>query len=92
MEGLLIEKAKKRKTKKEKTTEEASEEGVKQEEEAADDEEEEEEWVGRDRWVEAIRSCTTWSRMHLLLAIMESCMKWEKSAENAVSHEEFSQP
>ena len=36
-------------------------------------------------WKEAIQNCPTFSRLHFLLAIFDSCIKWEKSAENAVS-------
>lgn len=34
-------------------------------------------------WKEAIATCQTMSRLHVLLAILDSCIKWEKSAENA---------
>ena len=37
------------------------------------------------RWREAVDACPTWSRLHVLMAILEACIKWEKSAENAVS-------
>ena len=33
---------------------------------------------------EAISDCPTFSRLHFLLGIVESSVKWEKSAENAV--------
>ena len=35
-------------------------------------------------WKEAIETCQTMSRLHVLMAILDSCIKWEKSAENAV--------
>ncbi|RUS86394.1 hypothetical protein EGW08_005844 [Elysia chlorotica] len=34
-------------------------------------------------WKEAIETCQTMSRLHVLMAILDSCIKWEKSAENA---------
>ncbi|GFO01346.1 tyrosine-protein kinase baz1b-like [Plakobranchus ocellatus] len=34
-------------------------------------------------WKEAIESCQTMSRLHVLMAILDCCIKWEKSAENA---------
>ena len=40
--------------------------------------------VGMQSWTDAIESCPTFSRLHLLLCIFDSCIKWEKSAENAV--------
>ena len=42
--------------------------------------------VGMQSWTEAIDSCLTLSRLHLLLCMFDSCVKWEKSAENAVSN------
>lgn len=36
------------------------------------------------QWQEAVDSCPTVSRLHVLMAMLESCIKWEKSAENAV--------
>ena len=42
--------------------------------------------VGMQSWTEAIDSCLTFSRLHLLLCMFDSCVKWEKSAENAVSY------
>ena len=65
--------------------------------EPEDEEEEEEQGEGKegvdytevcpgiDSWVEAIRVCTTFSRLHVLMGVLESSIKWEKSAENAVS-------
>lgn len=35
-------------------------------------------------WKEAVTDCQTYSRLHVLMAIADSCIKWEKSAENAV--------
>ena len=32
-----------------------------------------------------IETVSTYSRLHVLLGILDSCVKWEKSAENAVS-------
>ncbi|KAK2190073.1 hypothetical protein NP493_90g03009 [Ridgeia piscesae] len=40
-------------------------------------------YVGMQSWTDAIESCPTFSRLHLLLSIFDSCVKWEKSAENA---------
>lgn len=40
--------------------------------------------VGLNRWREALDDCPTMSRLHILLAMLDSCIKWEKSAENAV--------
>ena len=34
---------------------------------------------------DAIRECPTFSRLHFLMGIVDSGIKWEKSAENAVS-------
>ncbi|XP_053384171.1 tyrosine-protein kinase BAZ1B-like isoform X2 [Mercenaria mercenaria] len=51
-----------------------------------EDEEEEEEKLeapGIQHWREAVKSCGTLSRLHVLLGILDSCIKWEKSAENA---------
>lgn len=41
--------------------------------------------VGYQKWKEAVENCNTISRMHVLLGILDACIKWEKSAENAVS-------
>ncbi|ELT91900.1 hypothetical protein CAPTEDRAFT_216422 [Capitella teleta] len=81
MQGILVEKEKKAKSKVE--VEKAEKEEEEDEEVIEIKEEAEEVFVGRVRWVEAVKSCTTWSRLHLLMSVMESCMKWEKSAENA---------
>ncbi|WAR02391.1 BAZ1B-like protein [Mya arenaria] len=35
------------------------------------------------RWREAVASAGTMSRLHVLLGILDSCIKWEKSAEHA---------
>lgn len=48
---------------------------------------EEEEQVGQQKWVEAVTSCNTWSRLHVLMAILDTSIKWEKSAADAVSHQ-----
>ena len=40
--------------------------------------------LGIENWTAAVKSCPTFSRLHLLLSVLESCIKWEKSAENAV--------
>jgi len=37
------------------------------------------------RWKEAVRGTATVSRLHVLLGILEACIRWDKSAENAVS-------
>ncbi|XP_013403030.1 tyrosine-protein kinase BAZ1B [Lingula anatina] len=34
-------------------------------------------------WMDAVENCVTVSRLHVLLGILDSCIKWEKSAENA---------
>jgi len=36
-------------------------------------------------WLDAVSQCSTLSRLNVLIGILESCVKWEKSAENAVS-------
>ncbi|CAG2228165.1 BAZ1B [Mytilus edulis] len=45
-------------------------------------EEEETEVAGVVNWREAVKSCTTMSRLHVLIGMLDSCIKWEKSAEN----------
>ena len=35
-------------------------------------------------WLDAVGQCLTLSRLNVLIGILESCIKWEKSAENAV--------
>jgi hypothetical protein len=40
---------------------------------------------GIQQWREAVKSSKTMSRLHVLLGILENCVKWEKSAANAVS-------
>ncbi|PVD33659.1 hypothetical protein C0Q70_04917 [Pomacea canaliculata] len=35
------------------------------------------------QWKGAVENCSTLSRLHVLLSMMDSCIKWEKSAENA---------
>ena len=35
-------------------------------------------------WKEAVEGCKSVSRLHVLTAVLETCVKWEKSAENAV--------
>lgn len=35
------------------------------------------------QWKEAVENCPTMSRLHVLLSMVDSCIKWEKSAENA---------
>jgi len=39
---------------------------------------------GVKEWLEAVAQCLTLSRLNVLIGILESCVKWEKSAENAV--------
>ncbi|GAB1605140.1 tyrosine-protein kinase BAZ1B-like isoform X2 [Argonauta hians] len=34
-------------------------------------------------WRESAKNCKTMSRLHVLLGILDACVKWEKSAENA---------
>ena len=36
-------------------------------------------------WRDAVKNSGTYSRLHVLLGILDSCIKWEKSSENAVS-------
>jgi bromodomain adjacent to zinc finger domain protein 1B len=38
---------------------------------------------GKIQWLEAVSQCSTLSRLNVLTGILESCVKWEKSAENA---------
>ncbi|XP_052800814.1 tyrosine-protein kinase BAZ1B-like isoform X2 [Mya arenaria] len=49
----------------------------------ADVEEEAKVAPGLVRWREAVASAGTMSRLHVLLGILDSCIKWEKSAEHA---------
>ncbi len=35
------------------------------------------------KWMEAVEAAPTLSRLHVLLAVFETCVKWEKSAANA---------
>lgn len=42
--------------------------------------------AGIERWKEAITSCPTMSRLHVLMGMLDSCVKWERSAENAVGY------
>ncbi|XP_005096072.1 tyrosine-protein kinase BAZ1B [Aplysia californica] len=34
-------------------------------------------------WSEAVEQCQSMSRLHVLMAVLDTCIKWEKSAENA---------
>ena len=52
---------------------------------ADDGEKMETEAAGIQEWKEAVKSAATLSRLHVLLGILDSCIKWEKSAEHAVS-------
>ncbi|KAG0728011.1 Tyrosine-protein kinase BAZ1B [Chionoecetes opilio] len=47
--------------------------------EAPTGEYEEMESVGTQQWREAVLTCQTFSRMHLLVGMFDSCIKWEKS-------------
>ncbi|XP_064634719.1 tyrosine-protein kinase BAZ1B-like [Lineus longissimus] len=38
---------------------------------------------GVTKWTEAVVSAQTMSRLHVLLGMLDACIKWEKSAENA---------
>ena len=67
------------------TADESEDEKSESEDEGKEEEAESLVLVGKERWVEAVKACSTWSRMHVLLGMMDSCMKWEKSAEHAVS-------
>ncbi|XP_061178155.1 tyrosine-protein kinase BAZ1B-like isoform X1 [Saccostrea echinata] len=52
----------------------------------SDAEEKEEEitvCLGISKWREAVENASTLSRLHVLFGILEACIKWEKSAENA---------
>ena len=35
-------------------------------------------------WKESVEECSSMSRLHVLMAELDNCVKWEKSAENAV--------
>ncbi|KAJ8298926.1 hypothetical protein KUTeg_022986 [Tegillarca granosa] len=55
------------------------------EEEEEDEEEEEKEIIAKGilNWREAVENASTYSRLHVLLGVLDACIKWEKSAENA---------
>lgn len=36
-----------------------------------------------EKWKTAIREAQTFSRMHILLGMLDACIKWDMSAENA---------
>lgn len=36
-----------------------------------------------EKWKAAIREAQTFSRMHVLLGMLDACIKWDMSAENA---------
>lgn len=36
-----------------------------------------------EKWKTAIREAQTFSRMHVLLGMLDACIKWDMSAENA---------
>ena len=36
-----------------------------------------------EKWKVAIREAQTFSRMHVLLGMLDACIKWDMSAENA---------
>ena len=40
---------------------------------------EEKESSGTIKWKEAVENCQTYSRLHVLVGIFDSCIKWEKS-------------
>jgi len=50
-----------------------------------DDEGEEAVAPGIQAWRDGVAAAGTLSRLHVLLGILDSCIKWEKSAEHAVS-------
>lgn len=56
--------------------------GEEDEEDLDDSKEEETEAKGLVSWREAVKSCPTMSRLHVLIGMLDSCIKWEKSAEN----------
>ncbi|XP_067654301.1 tyrosine-protein kinase BAZ1B-like [Haliotis asinina] len=59
---------------------------IKEEEEKDEDEDLEEDATASKAvadWFDALESCPTFSRLHVLLGMLDSCIKWEKSAENA---------
>uniref|UniRef100_T1J5N9 Tyrosine-protein kinase BAZ1B n=1 Tax=Strigamia maritima TaxID=126957 RepID=T1J5N9_STRMM len=35
------------------------------------------------KWIENVEQCTTMSRLHVLLGVLDACILWEKSTENA---------
>ncbi|KAL3841380.1 hypothetical protein ACJMK2_019534 [Sinanodonta woodiana] len=80
-QGIMAPKSKKKKP----TPTEVKEEQVEDEEEDKEEEEETELKVvkGIAAWREAVEKCSTLSRLHTLLGILDSSIKWEKSAENA---------
>lgn len=47
--------------------------------------------MGLMKWKEAVENSKTYSRLHVLLGILDACIKWEKSAENAVSYNYFNE-
>ncbi|CAC5416850.1 BAZ1B [Mytilus coruscus] len=53
-----------------------------EEEDLDDSKEEETEVAGVVNWREAVKNCPTMSRLHVLMGMLDSCIKWEKSAEN----------
>lgn len=40
------------------------------------------------QWLDAVDQCPTYSRFNVLMGMLECCVKWEKSAENAVCNNE----
>ena len=41
--------------------------------------------IGKQIWCDNVDTCSSVSRLHMLLGLLDSCVKWEKSAENSVS-------
>ncbi|XP_046339571.1 tyrosine-protein kinase BAZ1B-like [Haliotis rufescens] len=58
---------------------------IKEEEDKAEDEDDEDVIASKAvvEWFDALETCPTFSRLHVLLGMLDSCIRWEKSAENA---------
>ncbi|KAI8504967.1 Tyrosine-protein kinase baz1b [Branchiostoma belcheri] len=73
--------------KEENKEEEKEEQEEEENEEEEDDDEEKEVQLYEPRevesWRQATADCSTMSRLHVLMGILDACIKWDKSAENA---------
>ncbi|XP_078679744.1 tyrosine-protein kinase BAZ1B-like isoform X3 [Branchiostoma floridae x Branchiostoma belcheri] len=73
--------------KEENKEEEKDEQEEEENEEEEDDDEEKEVQLYEPRevesWRQATAECSTMSRLHVLMGILDACIKWDKSAENA---------